>query len=87
MKRTIRINKRLLYPLTALEVIKLLIAAFNFANAEPFARYDKPIGPQDGRCPARHLRSLSEYLLAELENLVAARNPPGDFPVIIFTGK
>ena len=36
MRRTIRMNKRLLYPLIALVVINLLIAAFNFANAEPF---------------------------------------------------
>ena len=39
-------NKRLLYPLIALVVINLMIAAFNFAKAEPFDRYNKPIDIQ-----------------------------------------
>lgn len=44
-------NKRLLYPLIALVVINLMIAAFNFAKAEPFDRYNKPIDIQWwGKC-------------------------------------
>ena len=39
-------SKRLLYPLIALVVINLMIAAFNFAKAEPFDRYNKPIDIQ-----------------------------------------
>ena len=35
-------NKRLLYPLIALVVINLLIAAFNFAKAEPFNTLSEP---------------------------------------------
>ena len=35
-RHAIRINKRLLCTLIALVVINLMIAAFNFADAEPF---------------------------------------------------
>ena len=36
-------SNRLLYPLIALVVINLMIAAFNLAKADPFDRYNKPI--------------------------------------------
>ena len=40
-RRAIRMNKRLLCTLIALVVINLMIAAFNFANAEPFYTFDE----------------------------------------------